>query len=243
MLLAGFLIRLAIGLSAMALLLPAAARADGEEEARLAMVRTIEEIAAAPDELSVDPTVLAVMRKVPRHAFVPEDERRHAYEDRPLPIGHGQTISQPYVVALMTSLLQVKPGQRVLELGTGSGYQAAVLGALGASVRSIEIVPELAASAKQQLDALRLGDISTRQGDGYYGWPEEAPFDAIMVTAAAVSIPPPLVEQLKPGGRMVIPVGAPFMVQQLTIVEKDAAGRIHTEALVPVSFVPLVHRE
>jgi protein-L-isoaspartate(D-aspartate) O-methyltransferase len=243
MLLAGFLIRLAIGLSAMALLLPAAARADGEEEARLAMVRTIEEIAAAPDELSVDPTVLAVMRTVPRHAFVPEDQRRHAYEDRPLPIGHGQTISQPYVVALMTSLLQVKPGQRVLELGTGSGYQAAVLGALGASVRSIEIVPELAARAKQQLDALRLGDISTRQGDGYYGWPEEAPFDAIMVTAAAVSIPPPLVEQLKPGGRMVIPVGAPFMVQQLTIVEKDAAGRIHTEALVPVSFVPLVHRE
>jgi protein-L-isoaspartate(D-aspartate) O-methyltransferase len=237
--------RLAGLIGAVLLLLPALARAEGEEAQRLAMVRTIEEAAAIPGEplQRLDPAVLEAMRKVPRHVFVPEDERRHAYEDRPLPIGYGQTISQPYVVALMSSLLAVRPGDRILEIGTGSGYQAAILSALGARVRSVEIVPELATSAREHLDEAQAADVWTRQGDGYYGWPEEAPFDAIMVTAAAASIPSPLIQQLRPGGRMVIPVGAPFLVQQLTVVEKDAAGRIRTEALVPVSFVPLVRGE
>ncbi len=141
----------------------------------------------------------------------------------------------------MTSLLAVRPGQKVLEVGTGSGYQAAVLAALGARVRTIEIVPPLAESARAVLEALAPGDVMARQGDGYNGWPEEAPFDAIMVTAAAGAIPPPLVAQLRPGGRMVIPVGAPFMTQQLTIVDKDDDGGIHTQAVLPVAFVPLVH--
>jgi protein-L-isoaspartate(D-aspartate) O-methyltransferase len=171
---------------------------------------------------------------------VPEDQRDSAYADRPLPIGYGQTISQPYIVALMSSLLAVQPGQRVLEVGTGSGYQAAVLAALGADVRSIEIVPQLAQTARRTLDDNGYDQVQTRQGDGYHGWPEGAPYDGIMVTAAAGSIPPPLVAQLKPGGRMLIPVGPPFMTQQLTLVDKAADGTVRTQTLLPVAFVPLV---
>jgi protein-L-isoaspartate(D-aspartate) O-methyltransferase len=225
-------------LGALLVLSPAAhAAEDAYGEARREMVATIEAIAGAD---AIDPAVLEVMGSVPRHEFVPVDRRDEAYDDRPLPIGYGQTISQPYIVALMTDLARLEPGQRALEVGTGSGYQAAVLAALGVEVRTIEIVPELAAAAAARLKALGYDDVQVRQGDGYHGWPEDAPFDAILVTAAAGSIPPPLVAQLRPGGRMVIPVGPPFMVQQLTLVEKDAAGAVRTEALLPVSFVPFV---
>jgi protein-L-isoaspartate(D-aspartate) O-methyltransferase len=160
-----------------------------------------------------------------------------------LPIGYGQTISQPYIVALMSDLARVKPGQRVLEIGTGSGYQAAILAALGAEVRTIEIVPELAESAAARLDALGYEQVQARQGDGYYGWPEDAPYDAILVTAAAGSIPPPLIEQLRPGGRMIIPIGPPFLTQQLVLVQKDTDGAVRTQALLPVSFVPFTRED
>ena len=174
--------------------------------------------------------VLDAMRRVPRHAFVPADLEDQAYEDRPLPIGYGQTISQPYIVALMTDLLRLPPGGRALEIGTGSGYQAAVLAALGHGVHTIEIVPALAEQAAARLSEAGFGAVEVRQGDGYFGWPDKAPFDGIVVTAAAPQIPPPLLEQLKPGGRMVIPVGAAFLVQQLILVEKLADGTIRTEA-------------
>jgi len=187
---------------------------------------------------ALDPEVMAAMAQVPRHQFVPEKLSRYAYENRPLPIGFGQTISQPYIVALMTDLLAVSPGAKVLEVGSGSGYQAAVLATLGLQVFSIEIIPELAEIAADRLATLEY-PVRTRLGDGYYGWPDEAPFDAIIVTAAASHIPPPLVQQLKPGGVMVIPVGGPFTVQQLTLVEKDPAGKASTRQVLPVVFVPL----
>jgi len=176
---------------------------------------------------------------VPRHEFVPEAQRRHAYENRPLAIGHGQTISQPYIVALMTSLARPAPGQKILEVGTGSGYQAAVLAEAGASVYSVEIIEPLARQAAQRLRVLGYRNVQTRIGDGYYGWKEHAPYDAIVVTAAASSIPPPLIAQLKPGGRMVIPVGSSFFTQTLMLVEKRADGRVRTRQLLPVQFVPL----
>lgn len=185
----------------------------------------------------IDDGVLAVMGRVPRHAYVPASEQAHAYENRPLGIGYGQTISQPYIVALMTTLAQPKAGQKILEVGTGSGYQAAVLAEFGAQVHTIEIVAPLAKQAAQRLHAYR--NVVTRTGDGYYGWKEEAPFDAIVVTAAASSIPPPLLVQLKPGGRMVIPVGSSFFTQTLLLVQKDADGRVHTRQILPVRFVPL----
>jgi protein-L-isoaspartate(D-aspartate) O-methyltransferase len=184
-------------------------------------------------------SVLNAMRRVPREAFVPWAMRPLAYADRPLPIGHGQTISQPYIVALMTDLLDIEPGDTVLEIGTGSGYQAAVLAALDTKVYSIEIIPELADSARSVLDEQSFGAVETRTGDGYYGWPEAAPFDGIVVTAAASHVPPPLVRQLKPGGRMVVPVGSAFSVQQLMLVEVDDQGRARTRQLLPVAFVPL----
>ena len=211
------------------------------------MVRTIEEIAkeagggATPRVL--DARVLDAMRRVPRHAFVPADLVDLAYEDRPLPIGYGQTISQPYIVALMTDLLRLPPGGRALEIGTGSGYQAAVLAALGYEVHTIEIVPALAEQAAARLSERAFDAVQVRQGDGYFGWPDKAPFDGIVVTAAAPQIPPPLLEQLKPGGRMVIPVGAVFLVQQLLLVEKLADGTIRTEALLPVAFVPFTRQK
>lgn len=187
----------------------------------------------------IDDDVLAAMATVPRHRFVPEDQRAHAYEDRPLPIGYGQTISQPYIVALMTDLLDLDGRGRVLEVGTGSGYQAAVLSPLAQAVYTIEIVPALADQAAARLQELGFGNVTARQGDGYYGWEEHAPFDGIVVTAAASHIPPPLVRQLKPGGRMVIPVGAPFFVQHLMLVEKSDRGEVRSRLLLPVRFVPL----
>jgi protein-L-isoaspartate(D-aspartate) O-methyltransferase len=176
---------------------------------------------------------------VPRHEFVPSAEVRYAYENRPLPIGHGQTISQPYIVALMTNLLRPGTGDTVLEIGTGSGYQAAVLARLTSRVHSIEIIEPLYREATGRLKRLGYGNVVTRSGDGYYGWPEAAPFDAIIVTAAANHIPPPLIRQLKPGGRMVIPVGASFLTQHLVLVEKTAEGGVTTRQLLPVRFVPL----
>ncbi len=186
-----------------------------------------------------DEGVLQAMRRIPRHLFVPEDLMSSAYEDRPLPIGRGQTISQPYIVAYMTELLQPRGSGTVLEVGTGSGYQAAVLSPLYQKVYTIEIVPELAESAKARLRDLGFSNVEVRAGDGYAGWPEKAPFDAIMVTAAAGHIPPPLVSQLKAGGRMVIPVGSPSMIQHIMMVEKDQKGNVSTKTLLPVRFVPL----
>jgi protein-L-isoaspartate(D-aspartate) O-methyltransferase len=184
-------------------------------------------------------SVLQVMAAVPRHLFVPETLRGAAYDDRPLPIGHGQTISQPFIVAYMTALTAAKPGDTVLEVGTGSGYQAAVLAKLGTRVFTIEIIPELASAATARLPDSGFPDVQVRSGDGYYGWPEAAPFDAIVVTAAASHIPPPLLQQLRPGGRMVIPVGGPFAVQQLVLVEKSDDGSLRSRHLLPVRFVPL----
>jgi len=199
----------------------------------------VRDTSAYLDKDMLDPRVMQAMVRVPRHAFVPEAERPYAYENRPLPIGHGQTISQPYIVAIMTDLLRLRPDDRVLEIGTGSGYQAAILGELVKRVYSIEIIPALAERARTVLDELGYKQVSTRVGDGYYGWEKQAPFDAIMVTAAADHVPPPLLKQLKPGGRMLIPVGSRFMTQQLVLVEKDADGTITTRLLLPVRFVPL----
>ena len=185
-----------------------------------------------------DARVVDAMRRVPRHEFVPASLVERAYENRPLPIGESQTISQPYIVALMTDLARVRKGDRVLEVGTGSGYQAAILAQLGAKVHSIEIIPGLAASARERL--ARLGyavDVVT--GDGYEGIEARAPFDAILVTAGASHVPPALVRQLRPGGRMVIPVGEPMSLQHLTVVEKAADGTVATRIVLPVRFVPL----
>jgi len=213
---------------------------------RAAMVRTIvsysAEVNLAAGRDRITPGVLEAMGIVPRHEFVPEGVRRQAYADRPLPIGYGQTISQPFIVALMTDLLQVEPNNVVLEIGTGSGYQAAVLARLAREVHTIEIVPALADAAAQRLQRLGYVNVATRLGDGYYGWQEAAPFDGIIVTAAASQIPPPLIQQLKPGGRMVIPVGAPFALQYLVLVEVDGERKVRTRQLLPVQFVPLAGR-
>jgi protein-L-isoaspartate(D-aspartate) O-methyltransferase len=181
--------------------------------------------------------VLEAMRKVPRHLFVPPDLRDEAYDDTPLPIGHGQTISQPFIVGYMTEAVGVKPGDRVLEIGTGSGYQAAVLAAIAREVYTIEIVPELAARARRTLAELGYSNVEVRSGNGYAGWPERAPFPRIVVTAAPDEIPPALVQQLAPGGTMVLPVGTGF--QQMTIVTKTAQG-VTRRTTIPVRFVPMV---
>ena len=186
-----------------------------------------------------DAAVTAAMARIERHRFVPEALQPYAYRNRPLPIGYGQTISQPYIVALMTDLLDPRPGQIALEVGTGSGYQAAVLAELGLTVHTMEIIEPLAKSARARLAALGYDKVRVRWGDGYNGWPDHAPFDAIIVTAVGDHIPPPLIAQLKPGGRMVIPVGARFMTQQLVLVKKDATGKVTTRQLLPVAFVPL----
>ncbi len=182
--------------------------------------------------------VLEAMRKVPRHLFVPEAVRAGAYEDTPLPIGYDQTISQPYIVAYMSEALGVRPGLRVLEIGTGSGYQAAVLAEMGCEVFSIEIVPELAARARATLEDLGYEDVQVRYGDGYLGWPDEAPFDRVIVTAAPPSMPQALVDQLAVGGLLIAPVGGRLM-QTMTIVRKTAAGVV-SEETIPVRFVPMV---
>jgi protein-L-isoaspartate(D-aspartate) O-methyltransferase len=186
-----------------------------------------------------DTAVLRTMETVPRHRFVRPGDVRDAYSDRPLPIGHGQTISQPYIVAVMTQLLEPGPDDVVLEVGTGSGYQAAVLAELADSVYTVEIVEPLAVAARRRLEALGYDRVTVRTGDGYFGWPDHPRFDGIVVTAAASHIPPPLVEQLKPGGRMVIPVGAPFQVQSLLLVEKRADGSVVQRNVGAVRFVPL----
>ena len=229
-----------------ALAVSAAAVESDDAVERAAMVRTIisyaAQVSSAIGRDRIAPGVLEAMSIVPRHEFVPEDVRRQAYADRPLPIGYGQTISQPFIVALMTDLLQVGPNDVVLEIGTGSGYQAAVLARLAREVHTIEIVPGLADAAAQRLERLGYVNVATRLGDGYYGWQEAAPFDGIIVTAAASQIPPPLIQQLKPGGRMVIPVGAPFTLQHLVLVEVDGERKIRTRQLLPVQFVLLAGR-
>ena len=183
--------------------------------------------------------VLEAMRAVPRHRFVPDNHTARAYDDGPLPIGHGQTISQPYMVAAMTEELALEADDKVLEIGTGSGYQAAVLAEIvDTPVRTIEIIGALAQQARDNLDAAGYANVTVRHADGFYGWEEHAPFDAIVVTAAANSIPPPLLKQLKPGGRMVIPVGSAFGAQRLLRVTKDESGDTSTKTLMPVRFVP-----
>ena len=187
-----------------------------------------------------DSATLAAMRAVPRHEFVPPDQRSLSYENTPLPIGDGQTISQPIVVAFMTQVIAPRPGMRVLEIGTGSGYQAAVLQEAGCRVWTIEIFGALAREARKRLDRLGYRDVVVRHGDGYAGWPDEAPFDAIVVTAGADSIPPALTEQLAAGGRLVMPVGDPALDQALVLVEKHATGRLTSRRILPVQFVPLL---
>jgi len=189
-----------------------------------------------------DSATLEAMRSVPRHEFVLPGDLRRAYGDHPLPIGLGQTISQPYIVAYMTEVVRPGSGMRVLEVGTGSGYQAAVLARTGCTVHTIEIFRELADRARARLGRLGYRGVSVRHGDGHFGWPEAAPFDAIVVTAAAGFVPPALVRQLRPGGRMVIPVGSVHGVQTLILVEKDAHGEVRTRNLLPVRFVPMLSR-
>ena len=239
--------RLALASLALALVASfAIPGSTGEQDYKLeraAMVRTIEfhaqeAILALPGH-HIDPKVLEVLRTVPRHEFVPGALRQASYADYPLPIGYGQTISQPFIVALMTDVLNAGPRDIVLEVGTGSGYQAAVLAQLVRQVYTIEVIPALAESAAHRLSQLGYANVSVREGDGYYGLPEAAPFDGIMVTAAAGHIPPPLLQQLKPGGRMVIPVGPSLGLQHLTVVERAPDGRFRTRQLFPVRFVPL----
>jgi protein-L-isoaspartate(D-aspartate) O-methyltransferase len=208
---------------------------------RAAMVDHLREYAQAHElgREELDYSVLAAMHRVPRHAFVPTALHDQAYENWPLPIGYGQTISQPYIVALMTDLLAVDSDDIVLEVGTGSGYQAAVLAELTAHVYTIEIVKPLARQAAKRLAELGYANVSTRIGDGYQGWPSHAPFDAIIVTAGADHVPPPLIRQLKPGGKMIIPVDSGLFSQDLTLVEKMPSGAVETRKLLPVRFVPL----
>jgi protein-L-isoaspartate(D-aspartate) O-methyltransferase len=187
-----------------------------------------------------DSATLAALRAVPRHEFVPPEQQAYAHIDTPLPIGHGQTISQPAVVALMTELVEPRPGMRVLEVGTGSGYQAAILAETGARVWTIEIFKALAQEAQLRLARLGYSKVQVRHGDGYAGWPEAAPFDAIVVTAAADSVPPALLKQLAPGGRLVMPVGDPETHQDLVLIQKDARGQLASRELIPVRFVPLL---
>lgn len=188
-----------------------------------------------------DKNTLNAMKTVERHLFVPGMNRNRAYEDRPLTIGYGQTISQPYIVAYMTELLNVGPGDTVLEIGTGSGYQAAVLAEFVSRVYTIEIVEELGLSAKERLKTLKYNNVKVKMADGYYGWEEHGPFDGIIVTAASAYIPPPLIDQLKDGGKMIIPVGSPFSVQTLMMITKKGE-EITTTSLLPVRFVPFTRR-
>jgi protein-L-isoaspartate(D-aspartate) O-methyltransferase len=217
--------------------------AGGDDRAaeRARMVEQQLEARGYADPSITDPVVLEAMRQVPRHRFVLPEWRDRAYDDGPLPIGHGQTISQPYIVALMTQLVRPRPGDRILDVGTGSGYGAAVLAACGTEVYTIEIIPELAEESAQRLEELGYDQITTRTGDAWQGWPEAAPFDAIVVAAAPLEVPPALVEQLAPGGRMVLPLGD--VEQTLVLVEKDEEGRVSQREIAPVRFVPMTGGE
>lgn len=185
-----------------------------------------------------DTDVLEAMRNVPRHQFVPESKKGSAYQDNPLSIGYGQTISQPYIVAYMTELLELEEGDKVLEIGTGSGYQAAVLAEIVDEVYTVEIIEDLAEFARDNLEEAGYEDVTTTNADGYYGWEEHSPYDAIIVTAAAEFIPPPLIEQLKVGGKMCIPIGPPYFTQTLNLVTKNSETDIQTEVIATVAFVP-----
>lgn len=209
--------------------------------------RLIQEIALEMHETgsylgrsALTPRVEAAMRAVPRHAFVPPEVRDLAYINRPLSIGHGQTISQPFIVAAMTELLEIDAASRVLEIGTGCGYQTAVLAELAAKVYTVEVIPALARRARERLESLGYGGIEFRIGDGSLGWPDAAPFDRIIVTAAAADRPRTLIGQLAPGGRMVVPIGGTRRTQMLTVVERDGTGRVVETPTLPVAFVPLV---
>jgi protein-L-isoaspartate(D-aspartate) O-methyltransferase len=214
---------------------------DADQDQATARRRMVQQQLAAPGRDLTNRAVLEVMGKVPRHEFVPNDLRGEAYADHPLPIGYGQTISQPYIVAFMTEQLDPKPGDRVLEIGTGSGYQAAVLAALTKDVYTIEIVEPLARRAQTDLSRLGITNVHVRAGDGYKGWPEAAPFDSIIVTCAPEEVPKPLVTQLKEGGRMIIPVG-PLYAQNLYLLRKQN-GQIRQEAVLAVRFVPMTGRK
>jgi protein-L-isoaspartate(D-aspartate) O-methyltransferase len=200
---------------------------------------TVVETHRATGRAQLAPGVMAALGKVPRHEFVPDELDAVAYANRPLPVGHGQTISQPYIVALMTDLLEVDGDAAVLEVGTGSGYQAAVLSELVRQVYTMEIIEPLALEATERLARLGYGNVEVKFADGYYGWPEKGPFDAIIVTAAINHIPPPLVAQLRPGGKLVVPVGERFAVQHLLLVHKLDDGRVQIRQILPVRFVPL----
>ena len=219
---------------------------DAYEPQRRRMVEEIVALAresrAATGRATLSERVLAAMAKVPRHDLVPAGQKAVAYANRPLPIGLGQTISQPFIVALMTDLMEVKPGDRVLEIGTGSGYQAAVLAELAGTVYTIEIVEPLAREAAGRLKQLGYRNVVAKSGDGYQGWPEHAPFDAIMVTAAPREVPQPLIEQLKPGGRLVVPVGGQANGQDLLLIEKRPDGTVARRNILAVRFVPLTDK-
>jgi protein-L-isoaspartate(D-aspartate) O-methyltransferase len=205
----------------------------------VAEVESYARMAWDTDKNTLSDSVMKSLSTVERHEFVPRSQKRYAYEDRPLPIGHGQTISQPYIVALMTDLISPEDSDVVLEIGTGSGYQAAILAELVEHVYTIEIIEPLFNTATTRLDRLGYDNVTTRLGDGYFGWEQYGPFDAIVVTAAASHVPPPLIQQLKPGARMVIPVGGRFMTQQLLLIEKTEQGDIITKQIAAVRFVPL----
>jgi len=216
-----------------------------EDRARAAMVEAIarhfRDTADLTGEFELAAAVRAAMLAVPRHRFVPDGAGHLAYSDSALPIGFGQTISQPFIVALMTQLGRISAGARVLEVGTGSGYEAAVLAEIAADVYTLELLPELAERAAALLDELGFGRVRVRCGDGFGGWPEAAPFDAILVTACADEVPRPLVEQLRPGGRLIIPVGRPNAFQELQVVRAIGGGRHEVQHVLPVAFVPFVH--
>lgn len=213
------------------------------DEKRAELIKEIEEyVFLTQEELGrskLSPKVLRALSRTPRHEFVPKSAKGIAYKNRPIKIGYGQTISQPYIVAIMTELLDLKSSDRVFELGTGSGYQAAILSHVVSQVYSMEIIQELGERAKKTLQHLDYHNVETRVGDGYYGWEEMAPFDAIIVTAAGDHVPPPLIKQLKPGGRMIIPVGGRFLVQQLVLITKRKDGTLVTREVMPVRFVPI----
>jgi protein-L-isoaspartate(D-aspartate) O-methyltransferase len=238
---------LAAGILASLLVLASAAIAAADNDAyaarRRALLQEIErdvrDTASYLNRRQLDERVMAAMAAVPRHEFVRPEDRDLAYENRPLPIGHGQTISQPYIVAIMSDLVEPGPGCRALEVGTGSGYQAAVLSKLCKEVYTIEIVEPLGRQARERLQRLGYDNVEIRIGDGYYGWEEHAPFDVIVVTAVSTHVPPPLIRQLRPGGHMVLPVGTRFTTQQLVLVHRRADGKVTTRQLLPVAFVPL----